>query len=258
MNISRAIVEEHGGKIDCESELGHGATFYLDLPEYGDDLQSIPQATISIDSADKPNLLEGHRILVIEDDRDVASLITVMLEKYGAVCDVAHDVKESREKLAGSTYHIITLDILLSDGSGVYFLQEMRANDATKNIPVVVVSAVAHQSREEVLTSVMGVMDWLDKPIDENRLIRAIRRGTDLSANGRAKILVVEDDFDLTVVLTEMIGDLADVTVAGTLAEARRELEAAPWSLVIPRGARRHHQAVQSDDDLRRDRSLLG
>ena len=98
---------------------------------------------------------------------------------------------------------------------------------------MVVVSAIANESREEVLTSVMGVMDWLQKPIDEKRLIRAIKRGVDLSANGHNSILIVEDDADLSEVLTNMIGDIADVTLAATLEQARHELETTHWSLVI-------------------------
>ena len=70
----------------------------------------------------------------------------------------------------------------------------MRANDATKIIPAAIVSVAANEFREEVLTSVIGVIDWLEKPIDEKRLIRAIRRGADLNANGRGSTLIVEDN----------------------------------------------------------------
>ena len=79
----------------------------------------------------------------------------------------------------------------------------------------------------------MKVMDWLEKPIDEKRLIRAVGHGTDLSANGHNKILIVEDNADVTEVLTKLIGDLAEVTVAGTVEEAKSELEMTRWSLVI-------------------------
>ena len=233
LNISRAIIEKHGGVIDVESVPGEGSTFYFDLPEYGKDRQPSQSPVISVERTEKPKVLEGHRILVIEDDPDVAGLVTIMLEQYGAVCDTAHDVTEARKKLAGSTYQAITLDMLLPDGNGVDFLQELRANDATKDIPVVVVSVVAHESREEVLTSVMKVMDWLEKPIDEKRLIRAVGHGTDLRTNGHNKILIVEDDADVTEVLTKLIGDLADVTVAETVEEAKSELEMTRWSLMI-------------------------
>ena len=233
LNISMSIVERHGGEIDVESSLGEGSTFFFDLPEHGNDRLPSPGPVDSVDGADKPQTISGQRILVIEDDPDVAEFMAIMLEQYGAVCDTAHNVIEARTKLAKSTYQVITLDMLLPDGNGVSFLQELRANDATKNIPVVVVSVIADESREDVLTSVMGVMDWLQKPIDENRLIRAIKRGVDLSSNGHNSILIVEDDANLSEVLTNMIGDLADVTLAATLEQARHELETTHWSLVI-------------------------
>ena len=233
LNISKVIVEAHGGEIGFDPTPGKGAVFYVDLPDYGKYLRELPSPVAPDERADKPKVIEGHRILVIEDNPDVAGLIAIMLEQYGAVCDTVHDVAEARKKLADTTYQVITLDIILPDGSGIAFLQELRHNDATKDIPVVVVSAVAHESREEVLTSIMGVMDWLDKPIDEKRLVRAVKRGTDLSADGHNKILIVEDDADLTEVLAKLIGGLAEVTVTATLEQAKVELEMAQWSLVI-------------------------
>jgi len=156
-----------------------------------------------------------------------------LLQQYGARCDVAHDAEEARAAIAKTKYQAITLDMLLPSESGVSFLQELRANDATKDIPVVVVSAIANDSREEVLTSVLGVMDWLQKPIDEHRLIRAIKRGAEIGASGQSKILIVEGDADLNEVLVNMIGDMAEVSVAANMAQARRQLELTRWSLVI-------------------------
>jgi DNA-binding response OmpR family regulator len=71
------------------------------------------------------------------------------------------------------------------------------------------------------------------KPIDEHRLIRAIKRGTELGTSGQGNILIVEDDADLTSVLVNLIGDLAEVRVAVDLSEARQQLALPGWSLVI-------------------------
>ncbi|MFP6735923.1 MAG: response regulator [Rhodospirillales bacterium] len=235
LNISRAIIEKHGGIIDFESEPGNGASFYFDLVEYGKNRITAPEP--AADAADgpaaQPKILNGLHILVLEDEPDVAEFICILLQQYGARCDVAHDAEEARAAIAKTKYQAITLDMLLPSESGVSFLQELRANDATKDIPVVVVSAIANDSREEVLTSVLGVMDWLQKPIDEHRLIRAIKRGTEIGASGQSKILIVEDDADLNEVLVNMIGDMAEVSVAANMAQARRQLELTRWSLVI-------------------------
>ncbi|MBT5525594.1 MAG: response regulator, partial [Rhodospirillaceae bacterium] len=77
----------------------------------------------------------------------MAELVSIMLEQYGAVCEIAYDMKGAWEKLAKSTFHVITLDILLQEGSGVSFLQELRSKEATKDIPVVVLSAAANDAR---------------------------------------------------------------------------------------------------------------
>jgi DNA-binding response OmpR family regulator len=235
LNISRAIIESHGGIIDFESEPDNGASFYFDLVEYGKNriTAPVPAADAADGPAAQPKILNGLHILVLEDEPYVAEFICILLQQYGARCDVAHDAEEARAAIAKTKYQAITLDMLLPSESGVSFLQELRANDATKDIPVVVVSAIANDSREEVLTSVLGVMDWLQKPIDEHRLIRAIKRGAEIGASGQSKILIVEDDADLNEVLVNMIGDMAEVSVAANMAQARRQLELTRWSLVI-------------------------
>ena len=161
LNISRAIIEKHGGIIDFESEPGNGASFYFDLVEYGKNriTAPVPAADAADGPAAQPKILNGLHILVLEDEPDVAEFICILLQQYGARCDVAHDAEEARAAIAKTKYQAITLDMLLPSESGVSFLQELRANDATKDIPVVVVSAIANDSREEVLTSVLGVMD---------------------------------------------------------------------------------------------------
>jgi len=235
LNISRAIIENHGGVIDFESTPGKGATFFFDLAEFGKSRITAP-ATASTDkdaTMNQAQILTGLNILVIEDDPDVAEFISLMLHQYGAVCDIAYDAREARAAIAATSYQALTLDMLLPDESGVSFLQSLRADEATKDIPVVVVSAIAGESRDNVLTSVMGVMDWLEKPIDEHRLIRAIKRGTELGTSGQGNILIVEDDADLTSVLVNLIGDLAEVRVAVDLSEARQQLALPGWSLVI-------------------------
>ena len=78
MNITRAIVEKHGGKIAFVTQDGIGTTFYFDLPVMislsdGEELRELASTSGQTDS----------RVLIVEDDQDVASLLRIMLAQAG-------------------------------------------------------------------------------------------------------------------------------------------------------------------------------
>jgi len=78
---------------------------------------------------------------------------------------------------------------------GLSFIRELAADDATRELPVVVLSARAEQGRQELAGAAIGVLDWLSKPIDQQRLSSAVRAATQRT---EPKILYVEDDPDLS------------------------------------------------------------
>jgi DNA-binding response OmpR family regulator len=99
-------------------------------------------------------------------------------------------------------------------------------------LPIVVVSAKAEVAREELNGDAIGIVDWLEKPIDQARLSEAIRRAIGL-AEGAARILHVEDDLDIVSVVSAVMGDDAIMVAASSLAEARRRLQDGKYSLVV-------------------------
>jgi DNA-binding NtrC family response regulator len=81
--------------------------------------------------------------------------------------------------------------------------------------------------------SCMGVVDWLDKPLDEERLVKAVERAVRIGSKGRARILHVEDDIDLTQVIAAQLDDSVRLEAAGSVREARERLDDGRFDLVI-------------------------
>ena len=79
----------------------------------------------------------------------------------------------------------------------------------------------------------MGILDWIDKPIDQNRMIAAIQRGLRSHANGRPRLLYVEDDSDIVQMVAALLGNEVDLVVAHTLAEARNKLRQEIYDIAI-------------------------
>lgn len=220
LSITKAIVENHNGKISYLTKEGEGTSFFVDLPL---------RATASACSQKS-----GPRILIVEDDTDIAKLLRMILEQQGYAPDIAGTVAEARELLASHRYAALTLDLLLPDESGVSLLRELRSNPATRALPVIVVSAVADQGRKKLdSTTVSTVLDWMEKPIDEQRLLQAVSHAVKRGPRKGRRVLHVEDDLDIVHVVGAMLEGVADTDHAGSLAAAREQISHGDYSLVI-------------------------
>ena len=229
LSITKAIVEHHGGTIGYETETGKGTTFYFDLPIWHEEASAV--------SADAEGTegepADGHRVLICEDDADVAALLRLILQQGGFAADIAGDAEEARGMLAETEYAAMTLDLMLPGMDGITFMRELREEPATRDLSIVVVSAKASDEKRLVNGDAIGVVDWIQKPIDEGRLLQALRRIPENVNGSKPRILHVEDDLDILRVVSTLIGDSATVIPATTLREGKRLLKKGSFDLVI-------------------------
>jgi PAS domain S-box-containing protein len=216
LNITKAIVERLGGTIGFDSEVGAGSTFFFDLP------------ILASGPAGLPAVPSRPRVLVCEDDLDIARLIAMLLEKGGFDADLAFDAAQARERAAQRSYAAMTVDLRLPDDQGVAVVRALRAQPHTRDLPIVIVCAFAEEGRIQLNNEVLSVSEWLGKPIDQVSLVVAIREASEGMVNGRPRILHVEDDLDVQRIAAAIAHDFATFEFAGTLREARERL--AQWS----------------------------
>ena len=116
-------------------------------------------------------------ILVVDDDNRLRELLRRFLSDRGYLVLEAADAAEARSRLEAFDVDLIVLDIMMPGESGLELLQELRERDDTRELPVVVVSADLLEGQREIQGSALGVVDWIEKPIDQERLVRAVRSG---------------------------------------------------------------------------------
>ncbi len=219
LNITHAIIKRHGGTIDYTSELGRGTQFYFELPE----LKAVQLQNIENSSAPL--------VLICEDNVDIAEILAAMIKPAGVHCDFAITAAQTRELLSQRPYSLLVLDLNLPDSKGIDFLLELRSNEATKKLPVIVVSGQALEGKNILPDDDMMVVDWLQKPIGQNRLQLALQAA--LKKSPHPHVLHIEDDTDIIQITRALIEDHVEYSFATSQAEARQLLAHQQFDLII-------------------------
>lgn len=224
LSIAKAIVEQMGGSIGFDSQPNVQTVFYVEFPEWVE--RKLPEIGHRINGS-------AHRVLVCEDSRDTATVLRMMLEQAGYAVDIAYDANQAKQLLAQGGYAAMTLDLELPGQSGISLIRELHGQEATANLPTLVVSARASEGRQALSGEVFGVVEWIDKPVDQERLLSVLNRVAGKSGRAHPKVLHVEDDPDIFQVVHQVAGDVVDMVQAKNLAEARQMLAQCHYDLVI-------------------------
>ena len=173
------------------------------------------------------------RILICEDDPEIATLLQSLLRQEGLAADIAHTAAEAKRRLMERRYTAMTLDILLPDEEGSVLFDEIRAHENTRELPIIVVSIVADQVRRKLRGSVLNVVNWLNKPFDHARLRWAVQDALRGIAGRKPRILHVEDDSAVRDLVAILAQDIGEVFAAASVAEAKAMLEREDFDLAL-------------------------
>ncbi|MDH5484510.1 MAG: PAS domain S-box protein [Gammaproteobacteria bacterium] len=228
LSISKLIAEQHGGRIGFISQQGIGSCFYIDLPRIIDNITCVTNNLHRQLSA-----TDNARILIIEDDQDIAALLQRMLLESGFDSDIAYSATDARHLLFDKKnyYQLITLDIMLPDEDGIQLLNSLRQQVETATTPVVVISVKADETRQRLKGGAIGVIDWLSKPIDELRLKQTILAAT--RSPDRPQILHIEDEEDVHKIVATMLDEECELSWAKSYTEASQLLNSGQFDLVL-------------------------
>jgi len=113
-----------------------------------------------------------HRILLVEDDTDIAGAMAAILEGEGYSVVHAHDGTEALRALRGGLCPcVIVLDLLMPGMNGIEFRRVQRGDPSMSQLPVVVVSGIANML-DDVRS--LGVARCFRKPVDVDELLGAV------------------------------------------------------------------------------------
>jgi response regulator RpfG family c-di-GMP phosphodiesterase len=112
---------------------------------------------------------EPPRILVLEDQGEIQSLVSAMLKIRGFSCDVASCLADAQERIAGSHYDILLVDVNLPDGSGLSLVEKAQPDG-----PMVVVMTGSNDIQTAIQAIRGGAIDFITKPFTVGHFLQRL------------------------------------------------------------------------------------
>ena len=114
------------------------------------------------------------RILIVEDDRDIAELVDRYLQKAGFATEVLSSGRDALKALADHPPDLLILDLMLPHVDGLEICRVARGNPRTGAIPIIMLTARVDES-ERIVGLEIGADDYIAKPFSPNELVARVR-----------------------------------------------------------------------------------
>jgi CheY-like chemotaxis protein len=164
LSMVRSLMQQHGGTVEAHSEgTGKGSEFIVRMPL----LEGPPTGCAGNEAprARRGAPLSGCAILVVDDNRDAADTLAVLLQSEGAEVHVAHDGSAALAEL--DCYHprVVVLDIGLPDISGYEVAQRIRSRRDFDDVRLIALTGWG-QEEDRSKSRESGFNEHLTKPVD--------------------------------------------------------------------------------------------
>jgi len=189
--LTKSLVELHKGSIWFTSGEDKGSVFYIRLPQ-GTDAIEMPVYAPIRPAAAKAVGDEALLVLIASESTDINHLLKIYLSGGPYECVFAADGVELLKKVRERKPFVILMGIAISKKDGWETLRELKSDEQTAAIPVVIVSST--DNRQFGFDS--GAADYLEKPVNREQLIGCLERirAPLKSRQGTLKVLMASDE----------------------------------------------------------------
>ena len=117
----------------------------------------------------------AHRVVVVDDDKEIQEIVTFVLSRNGFDVAVASDGHQLQDVLATTAPDLIILDVMMPGIDGYQIFSSLRANAATLHIPVIIMTAHAENIYERISLD-LGAAEHITKPFHPLDLVGKVQR----------------------------------------------------------------------------------
>ena len=121
-------------------------------------------------------VLEGKKVLLVDDDQDILTSMQAAFEPTGAVVEMANNGNKAVEMAEKSQPDVIVLDMMLPGRSGFLVLEKIKAKKPRNAKPFVIMITGNQGARHKMYAESLGVSEYLNKPVKMDKLISTAER----------------------------------------------------------------------------------
>lgn len=247
--ICKQLVDLMGGEIGVQSAPGEGTLFWFEL--------RLPRYSGNVESRTEQVLLNGSRVLVVDDNATNREILLHQLEAWGMPVGLAESGPQGLDMLHAASEHrqpydLVILDMHMPKMDGLDVAKEVTADPLIAGVPMILLSSVCHNEKGEVMRAA-GIVRHLTKPARQSELYDCI--ADVMQADGEplpgetdnltqsavsdlqqldSRILLVEDNGVNREVARGMLENLGcQVSCAGNGFEALERLRGNDFDLVL-------------------------
>jgi len=154
------------------------------------------------------------RLLLVDDDSRLASMVGDYLGRAGFEVETAGSLASGRDLLAANNYDALVLDLMLPDGDGLDLCREVRRASKTRQLPLLMLTARG-EPMDRIVGLELGADDYLPKPFEPRELlarVKALLRRTSPQAAGDDVLRFGRLEVDLGARVARLDGKTCDLT----------------------------------------------
>lgn len=180
LNITKQLVELHGGRLEVDSAVNRGSTFSFSLAIQKNKKVSKNKKNKNVHSFHSMNPTHRHtkntkaKILVADDEPVNLQLLMNQLTLEGYDVVTASDGKEAIEMIYNHSIDLLILDVMMPKMSGYEVCKQLRKDYSLMELPILMLTA-QNQMRDKLLSFEVGANDYLSKPCDKQELLSRVR-----------------------------------------------------------------------------------
>jgi DNA-binding response OmpR family regulator len=154
------------------------------------------------------------RVLLIDDDTRLTSMVSDYLGRSGFEVETATTLAAGRDLLAANQYDALVLDLMLPDGDGLELCRELRSTGRTRHLPLLMLTARG-EPMDRIVGLELGADDYLPKPFEPRELlarVKALLRRASPASAGDDVLRFGRLEIDLGARVARLDGKVCDLT----------------------------------------------
>jgi PAS domain S-box-containing protein len=185
LSICRELALLMGGRVGLDSTPGQGSCFWAELPLPAAPAPAPPAASALLPApvpagAAAAGVLQGRRVLIVEDNPVNMLIAVAMMESWGVQVAQAHDGRQALQAVQqafdrGQPFDAVLMDVQMPNMSGHEATRALRDTQAGCHLPIIALTAAALVSERSAALEA-GMNDFLSKPVDAERLRATLAR----------------------------------------------------------------------------------